>query len=67
MSCKLCEKIYPNKKLYQKLFDNPYDESYAIVMENGAPYLYVPCDDWYYSDTVMQVNYCPKCGRKLVE
>lgn len=65
--CELCKKIWSSQEEYCKQFaHHHYDETYALVMEDGKPYLYVPCEDWYYSDVVMQVNYCPKCGRKLI-
>lgn len=64
--CELCKKIWSSQEEYQRQFRYHYDETYALVMEDGEPYLYVPCEDWYYSDIVMQVNYCPKCGRKLI-
>lgn len=64
--CELCKKIWSSQEEYCKQFVYHYDETYALVMEDEKPYLYVPCEDWYYSDIVMQVNYCPKCGRKLI-
>lgn len=66
MECKLCEKIWKSEDDYRNQFKYDWDEGNAIVMEDRKPYLYVPCDDSYYSGTVMQINYCPKCGRKLV-
>lgn len=65
MECKLCETIWSSKECYTNQFSHHWDEEKAIVMEDGKPYLYIPCEDFYYSDTVMQINYCPKCGRKL--
>ena len=66
MKCELCETIWKNVSHYTNQFENSYDEVAAIVMKNGMPYLYIPCEDYYYSGTVMQINYCPKCGRDLV-
>lgn len=37
----------------------------AIVMDGRGPGLYIPCDDWYYSKIVMNVNFCPVCGRQV--
>lgn len=37
----------------------------AIVMNGHGPGLYIPCDDWYYSKIVMNINFCPKCGRQV--
>lgn len=64
-NCSLCNKIWVSKEAYQDNFERHYDEDCAIVMEDEELWLYVPCGDWYYSDTVMQINFCPKCGRKI--
>lgn len=66
MTCELCKKIWNTKKEYTKQFQNKWDENIAIVKDNDDEIgLYVPCEDWYYSDVVMNINYCPICGRKL--
>ena len=64
--CELCKKIWSSREEYCKQFAYHCDETCALVIEYGYPHLYVPCEDWYYSDIVMQFNYCPKCGRKLI-
>ena len=64
-NCSLCNKIWDSEQDYQDNFEHRYDETYVIVMEDEEPWLYVPCTDWYYSDTVMQINFCPKCGRLI--
>lgn len=66
MSCKFCQKIWNSEEEYRGRFENHYDETSAIVLEDGKPYLYVPCEDDWYSGTTMQINHCPKCGRKLI-
>ena len=63
--CDFCKKIWGSKRIYKRQFEYEEDEAIAIVIENNKPHLYVPVLDWYYSDTYMQLNYCPKCGRKL--
>lgn len=66
MSCEFCKKIWANKDEYQNQFKYDLDEKPAIVLDkSNKPSLYVPIEDWYYSDTYLQMNYCPKCGRKL--
>lgn len=66
IGCKFCEKIWNSQEEYKNQFDDRWDERNSIVMKNGEPYLYVPCEqDSFYSDVVMQINYCPKCGRKV--
>lgn len=65
--CPLCDEIWSSTEAYQNFCEHSYREKNVIVMENGKPWLYIPCEDDYYSDTRMQINYCPKCSRKLVE
>ena len=67
MNCKLCEKIWKSKDEYRESERYPWDERIVITMKEGQPWLYVPCGDTWYSDTVLQINYCPYCGRKLTE
>ena len=68
MSCELCKKIWDSIDAYQGNFMHDWDEKIGIVTQWDKPWLYVPCEgDWYYSDAVMQINYCPQCGRKLIE
>lgn len=65
--CLLCDKIWSSKEAYQDFVGDHWEEKIVIAMEDDEPYLYVPIEmDDYYSDTVMQINYCPKCGRKLI-
>lgn len=65
IGCKFCEKIWNSQEEYKNQFEYYWDERNSIVMKDGEPYLYVPCEDYFYSDVVMQINYCPKCGRKV--
>ena len=70
MSCKFCEKIWANKDEYRNQFKYDWDEEIAIVLDedlDGKPALYIPIDDYYYSDTYLQINFCPICGRRLTE
>lgn len=70
MSCEFCKKIWNNKEEYKNQFEYPWDECVAIVIDkdyDNKPSLYIPVDDYYYSDTYLQINYCPKCGRKLID
>ena len=63
--CPLCDVIWISKEAYEYIMDWP--EKIAIVMEDEKPWLYIPCEDVYYSDTKLQINFCPKCGRRLTE
>jgi hypothetical protein len=61
--CPLCNNIWSSAETYKKFF-NDSDAYYktVIVVYDDEAWLYTMCDDWY----LMQIDYCPKCGRKLV-
>ena len=63
--CELCSKIWNNVKEYKESFEFEHEEREAIVIDGRGPGLYIPCDDWYYSKIVMNVNFCPVCGRQV--
>ena len=63
--CEFCNKIWDNVKEYKESFEFEDEEREAIVMNGHGPGLYIPCDDWYYSKIVMNVNFCPVCGRQV--
>lgn len=66
MNCDLCKKIWKSKDEYRDQFKPDWwDEEIGIVMKNNEPWLYIPVDDKYYSDTYMQINFCPKFGRRV--
>ena len=67
MNCNFCKKIWETKREYQDQFKYRTEENIAIVKDNGDIGLYVPIDDWYYSDVIMTINYCPKCGKRLID
>ena len=63
--CEFCSKIWNNVKEYKESFEFEHEEREAIVIDGRGPGLYIPCDDWYYSKIVMNVNFCPVCGRQV--
>ena len=70
MTCDFCKKIWSSKEEYTEQFTYPDDENVAIVLDDercNKPSLYIPIEDCHYSDTYLQIDYCPKCGRKLTE
>lgn len=69
MACDFCKKIWSSKEEYTKEFEYSFDENIAIVLDerSNKPSLYIPIEDCYYSDTYLQIDYCPKCGRKLMD
>lgn len=62
--CDLCNNI---KKIEQYKEMNSWDRgNIAIVQKRNKVFgLWVECEDWYYSRIVMEINYCPVCGREL--
>lgn len=65
MSCELCKKIWNSKEEYQKQFQHRLEEVSIVKNYDGKIGLYVPCNGWYYSGVVIDINHCPICGRKL--
>ena len=66
--CKLCSQVWPSKEAYVNTIGDHWEEECSIVIDDDKPWLYVPVEmDFYYSDTYLQIDYCPKCGRKLTE
>ena len=63
--CDFCKKIWGSKEEYQTSVDSHWDEVNTIVMDGNQLCLYVPCDDYYYSGIVMDINFCPVCGRQI--
>ena len=61
--CPLCDMIYYCDKAYE----STYPEKPGIVMDGDEYGLYIPCEDDYYSGVKMHINFCPKCGRRLVK
>lgn len=66
--CQYCEKKANNKKI--KDIDND-KKDFAQVVFLREPNLYIELDavdnDGYKACDFFKINYCPMCGRKLVE
>ena len=63
--CDFCSKIWDNVKEYKESFEFEHEEREAIVMNGHRFGLYIPCDDPWYSRTIMDLNFCPVCGRQV--
>lgn len=64
--CDLCCIIYDSIEAYWKSVKSHWDESIVLINNgNNEIGLYTPCEDFYYSNISTNVNYCPKCGRRL--
>ena len=62
MSCKYCEKE-KNERYNLDILNKDFGQNYilALIEKDG---LYI---EDYYDDAKVEINYCPMCGRKLVE
>ena len=61
--CDFCDNI---KNIEEHCEMSSWDRHDAIVKKsNGIYSLWIECDDYYYSGTVMDIAFCPICGRKL--
>lgn len=76
MMCKYCDETegtyyamnwhYPTKQLIAYVGDD--DEPVIDVMIMGGKYLYAASERdnfTYAADAYIEIDYCPKCGRKL--
>ena len=63
--CDFCSKIWDNVKEYKESFEFEHEEREAIVMNGHRFGWYIPCDDPWYSRIIMDLNFCPVCGRQV--
>ena len=61
--CNCCDNI-KNIEEYRKI--DTWDRKNAIVKKsNGVYSLWIECDDIFYSGAVINIAFCPVCGREL--
>ena len=60
--CEFCDNI-KDVEQYKKI--SPHDRVDCIVKYKNCYCYWNECLDWYYSGILFELNYCPKCGRKL--
>ena len=63
--CWLCNKIYDTKELYEM---DSWDREVCCITynKNDDTYnIWSECDDDYYSGEILEINFCPRCGRKI--
>ena len=69
VECSFCNKVYSLKearKWRDDSWDWELDTPNTICVKNIGGYaLWSKCDDSYYTGHVMEINYCPICGRDL--
>ena len=69
--CDFCKDCNKTESEFQNRCESSWNEYTTIVRYyndyglNNNYGLYVPCEDDYYSGTVLDIEYCPKCGEKL--
>ena len=64
--CDLCEEIYNEEELRNMHWsDREYSNYITHNKEYDSYHLWHECDDSYYSGIIMEIKYCPVCGRKL--
>ena len=66
-SCDFCRKIWSNAEEYELTLKYPWYDIPAIVMKGEKPRIFLPFEDSYYTRYVTEANYCPVCGRKIME
>ena len=63
--CWICNKIYDTKELFEM---NSWDREVCCITynKNDDTYnIWSECDDDYYSGEILEINFCPICGRKI--
>lgn len=67
--CKLCSKIFTFEEAEEWMewdcMVDDYFEPILVRYTSGRIEVWQRCDDPYYTGKMMEVNYCPVCGRKL--
>lgn len=65
MSCYFCSNIKNLDEMRKLAF---WDRENAIVKNSsGRISLWVECDDSYYSRPIMDISFCPMCGKYLYD
>lgn len=68
MSCKFCEKVWSSAEAFKK--SALCLTECSIIMRNRKHWLYnalIFGDQIWWDDYMLQIDYCPCCGRKLTE
>ena len=67
--CRFCNKEYDLEEAEKWKNDSwnwELDTPHTICVKDKEGYaLWSKCDDYYYTGHVMNINYCPICGRNL--
>ena len=65
-TCEFCNKIYDTQELNETYYRDREFMNYITYNRDDDTYnIWHECDDDYYSGEVLEINFCPKCGRKI--
>lgn len=65
-TCEFCNKIYDTQELNETYYRYREFMNYITYNRDDDTYnIWHECDDDYYSGEVLEINFCPKCGRKI--
>lgn len=69
--CNFCKNIYTTAEAMEwkhNWWDWDCEQPYTIIVENNDSFaLWSQVDDNFYTGRVMEIKYCPVCGRQLIE
>lgn len=66
MQCDFCNTIYNTSKLKKQYWaDREVCNCITKDKDDEEYYLWNECEDEYYTGNIMEIKYCPVCGRKL--
>lgn len=64
--CSFCNKIYNTQKLKETYWaDRDVVNCITHNEEDNTYNIWHECEDDCYSDEILEINFCPKCGRKI--
>lgn len=65
-SCDFCNKMYNEEKLNNQYWADHEKVNCITYDENNNTYsVWHECEDDYYTGNIMEIKYCPVCGRRL--
>lgn len=65
-TCEFCNKIYDTQELNETYYRDREFMNYITYNRDDDTYnIWHECDDDCYSGEVLEINFCPKCGRKI--
>lgn len=69
--CEFCKNIYTTTEAMEwkhSWWNWNYKQPYTIIVEDNDSFaLWNQIEDNFYTSRVMEIKYCPVCGRQLIE